>query len=117
MYLTPDGAGIFFYESAEENVDGTYTDIGSLKYLYVGKETARIDNEIIVGFLSSGLTRRFIDPSFLIYEKYVKVVGENEVICDLAVYDGENHTVAESVQYSKDSNGRKERRVGNDHHV
>lgn len=104
MYLTSDGAGIFFYESAEENVDGTYTDIGSLKYSYIDKETVRIDNEIIVSFLSSGLARNYIDPSFLIYEKYVKVVGDKEVICDLVVYDGESHTIAESVQHSKDRN-------------
>ena len=95
--VSPDGKSIFFYKDAKyiENME-EYAELWM--WSRDDKEVKLIDQEVIIGSLSSGLVEGVERDNFS-YVKYLGTDAEGNIIGTFMYYDGETTVIDDEIIY------------------
>lgn len=98
--LSTDGKTVYYFEDVEEGIGGTYSDCGTLKCAAEGSEPVRISTDVIVTQPISGLYDWNINPNAFVFEKYITVDDDGNLLVNWVYYNGtETTTLAKEVYH------------------
>lgn len=96
FYLSTDGKTVYYFEDVEENIGGTYSDMGTLKYATVGSDPVKIATDIIVSIPMDGLDSNYINPTSFTVTKYISVEevdDTDQLVVNWIYFNGTEATV------------------------